>query len=149
MVVASVGWHTLNYALDRGVLILWKAEQRYVAAGQYISAKLPERAALLSMQHSGSARYYSGRLTVRYDFLPPAQLDPVIEELRRLGYYPYLLLDDWEEPVFRERFKGQSALAPLDWWPVAMIQGNHVRIYDPADRQAGQADRPRTPDIVP
>lgn len=149
VVVASVGWYTLNYALDRGVLILWQAEQRYVAAGQYIAARLPERAALLSMQHSGSARYYSGRLTVRYDFLPPTDLDAVIEEMRRLGYFPYLLLDDWEEPVFRERFKGQSALAPLDWWPVAMIQGNHVRIYDPADRRVGQPDRPRTPDVVP
>jgi hypothetical protein len=148
-VVALVARHGVDYAVDRGAPDLWKAEQRYLTVGEYVASALPERAALVCMQHSGAARYYSGRITVRYDLMRPTDLDLVVEELRRLGYYPYLVLDDWEEAKFRDRFRGQSALAGLDWTPVAQLHSNQVRIYDPADRQPGRPDRPRTPDVVP
>jgi hypothetical protein len=147
--VALVARHGVDYAVDRGAPNLWKAEQRYLIVGEYVAAALPERAALICMQHSGAARYYSGRITVRYDLMRPTDLDLVVEELRRLGYYPYLVLDDWEEAMFRDRFQGHSALAGLDWTPVAQLHSNQVRIYDPADRQPGRPDRPRTPDVVP
>jgi len=139
----------VDYAVDRGAPSLWRAEQRYLTVGEYVASTLPDRAVLICMQHSGAARYYSGRITVRYDVMRPTDLDLVLAELRRLGYYPYLVLDDWEEPKFRERFKGQSALAALDWTPVAQLHSNQVRIYDPADRQPGRPDRPRIPDVVP
>lgn len=128
--VALVTWHGVSYAVEGRLLAFWKDEARYATAGHWVSAHLPERAVLLSGQHSGSARYYSGRLTVRYDLIPPSALDIVVTDLRRLGYAPYLLLDDFEEADFRRRFNGQSALAPLDWWPVAMLQGRLVKIYD-------------------
>jgi Dolichyl-phosphate-mannose-protein mannosyltransferase len=148
-VVALVARHGVDYAVERGASDLWKAEQRYLTVGEYVASALPERAVLVCMQHSGAARYYSGRITVRYDLMRPTDLDLVVEELRRLGYYPYLVLDDWEEAKFRDRFQGQSALARLDWTPVAQLHANQVRIYDPADRQPGRPDRPRTPDVVP
>ena len=148
-VVALVARHGVDYAVDRGAPDLWKAEQRYLTVGEYVASALPDRAVLVCMQHSGAARYYSGRITVRYDLMRPTDLDLVIEELRRLGYSPYLVLDDWEEPKFRDRFQGKSALAGLDWTPVAQLHSNQVRIYDPADRQPGRPDRPRVPDIVP
>ena len=148
-VVALVARHGVDYAVERGAPDLWKAEQRYLTVGEYVASALPERAVLVCMQHSGAARYYSGRITVRYDLMRPTDLDLVVEELRRLGYYPYLVLDDWEEAKFRDRFQGQSALAGLDWTPVAQLHSNQVRIYDPADRQPGRPDRSRTPDVVP
>ncbi len=147
-VVALVARHGVDYAVNRGAPDLWRAEQRYLTVGEYV-ATLPDRAVLICMQHSGAARYYSGRITVRYDVMRPTDLDLVLAELRRLGYYPYLVLDDWEEPTFRDRFKGRSALAALDWTPVAQLHSNQVRIYDPADRQPGRPDRPRIPDVVP
>ena len=60
-----------------------------------------------------------------------------------LGYKPYILLDDWEEPIFKTRF-GRSALARLDWWPTAEFATQiRVRIYDPAaanlDRHVGDS----------
>jgi hypothetical protein len=148
-VVALVARHGVDYAVDRGAPSLWRAEQRYLTVGEYVASTLPDRAVLICMQHSGGARYYSGRITVRYDLMRPTDLDLVLAELRRLGYYPYLVLDDWEEPKFRDRFKGQSALSALDWTPVAQLHSNQVRIYDPADRQPGRPDRPRIPDVVP
>jgi hypothetical protein len=145
-VVAAVAWHGVAYATDQGVATAWQTEQRYVKAGAYIARTLPDRAALVSMQHSGSARYYSGRLTVRYDHIEPAHLELVLGELRRLGYVPYFVLDEGEEPIFRSRFLAHSDLAALDWTPVALIHRNIVRIYDPADRGPGGASR--VPDVV-
>jgi hypothetical protein len=137
LVVAAVAGYCLRYAADTGMWSAWQREQRFVEAGRYIAAKLPERAALLSMEHSGSARYYSGRLTLRYDLIPPSALDLVIHELRRLGYQPYLLLDDWEETSFRNRFSGHSELARLDWWPAALLYRRSVRIYEVPDAAHG------------
>jgi 4-amino-4-deoxy-L-arabinose transferase-like glycosyltransferase len=106
-------------------------EWRYAAAGQYIAQQLPERAVVLAMHHSGNARYYSGRVVLRYDLVPPAQLDPALDALRRLGYRPYILLDRWEEEVFRAAHQTTSVLGALDWPPLAILQPGDVRIYDP------------------
>jgi hypothetical protein len=133
--VGALAWHGLALALDRGAARVWQAEQRYLAAGMYVASALPERAALLSVQHSGSARFYSGRVTVRYDRIRPGDLDRVLNELRRLGYHPYFLLDQWEEPNFRDRFSETNPLGVLDWAPRAVLHQGMVRIYDPTDRR--------------
>jgi hypothetical protein len=104
------------------------AELRYEAIGRYIADQLPRNAVLLSMLHSGSANFYSGRLTIRWDWLMPEQLDPLIADLRRRGYVPFLLLDETEEQPFSSRFNGASRLAPLDWAPLLTMP--HVKIFD-------------------
>ena len=52
------------------------------------------------MQYSGSIRHYSGRLTIRYDWIPTNRLDSVIEQLRGLGYHPYIVLESAEMTSF-------------------------------------------------
>jgi hypothetical protein len=148
-VAAAIGWHGLGQARQQGIFTYWKSELRYHTLGEFIGTTLPERAAILSMQHSGSIRYYAGRLTVRYDAIPPDALDAVLVRLRTLGYHPYLAIDVEEADLFRERFGGHSALAPLDWLPMAIVHGDRVRVYDLTDRAAGRPDAPRTPVIVP
>jgi hypothetical protein len=100
---------------------------RYAEVGRYIAQHMPERAAFLAMLHSGSARYYSGRLTVRYDLIPRERLDDVLEYLRRVGYSPFILLDEAEAPDFVARFAGTSHLGALDRPAVATVKG--VKIY--------------------
>lgn len=39
--------------------------QKFATAGKYLAQRLPERAVVLAMLHSGSATYYSGRRIVR------------------------------------------------------------------------------------
>lgn len=135
VIIAALAWHGVSLAAERGASHVWEAEQRYAEAGAYVASALPERAALLSMQHSGSARFYSGRITVRYDFIGRNDLDRVLGDLRRLGYQPYFLLDEAEEADFRSRFSAGSSLGALDWAPTATIHRGSVRIYDPADRK--------------
>jgi hypothetical protein len=112
-------------------------EWRFATAGRYIAEHLPARAILLSMHHSGSARYYSGRPTLRYDHIAPTQLTPVVAQLRAEGYVPYILLDDWEQAVFTARFAGDS-LGALDWPPAATLPG--VMIYAARDGAAATGE---------
>ncbi len=94
----------MNYARDHAVNNLRYNEHRYVAVGRYIADAPPPRSVFLAMQESGSVRYYAGRETIRWDFVPAADLDGVLDQLRRLGYHPYLLLETWEEAQFKSQF---------------------------------------------
>ncbi len=149
VIVAVVAWRCTSFSIERGAHLQWKAEQRYATVGNYVASTLPDRAVLLSMQHSGAIRHYSGRLTVRYDLIEPADLDRVLDQLRSLDYAPFIAVEEWEEPLFRKRFEGHSALASLNWIPMAFLHSNQVRIYDPGDLQPGRPDRQRVPDVVP
>jgi hypothetical protein len=103
-------------------------ELRYRTAGRYIADRLPPKAVVLSMIHSGSANFYSGRQTMRWDMLRPEQLDPLVADLRQHGYAPYILLDDFEEQLFSKHFTGASRLGPLDWPPLLSLP--RVRLFD-------------------
>jgi hypothetical protein len=137
---ASVTW-------DRGIFKVAEGEQRYADAGRFIAKRMPEGAVILAMQHSGTARLYSGRLTLRYDILEPAWLDRALEHLRSQGREPFLLLEDWEVPIFRERFAGQQAAAAVDAEPLAMLPAGNVLIFSADPRREAGAVReiiPRT-----
>ena len=111
---------------------LHRLEARYARAGVYVAGHLPPNALVLTSWESGSVRFYGGRKTLVWDALDPAWLDRAIAYARTRGFEPYLLLERWEEPIFRQRFAG-SATAALDWPPLAEIAGQ-VRIYRPDDR---------------
>ena len=109
-------------------------ERRYAVVGEFVRDALPQNAILLSMQHSGSLRYYSGRLTLRWDLLPPEWLEPGLTFLRANGYRPFLLLEESEQPQFSERFAAHTKLGALDWQPVATYSGEiRTDIFDPGD----------------
>ena len=84
------------------------------------------------MQHSGSIRYYSGRLTIRYDAFSPGRLPLTIEWLLARGYRPYILLEDWEELQYRARMGTGNVVARLDIRVLAeMTAPVKIRLYDP------------------
>jgi hypothetical protein len=128
-------------ARNEGSFTLWIDASRYGTAGRYLEAVLPKSAVIVTSQHSGSARYYTGRPVLRWDSLHVG-LDEAVDALARLGRPSVILVEDWEEPALRQKFPA-SALARLDWparadfgWPT------HVRLYDPADRGRPTGRRP-------
>jgi hypothetical protein len=142
-----MAWHEISFVARAGSLHLRQGERKFSAAAEYVRDRLPANAAVFTMQHSGSVNYYTGRQIVRYDMIPPRDLDDVVREFDALGYHPYFLLEDWEEDVFKQRFDGHSVLAALDWPPAAMIlHETRVRIYDPADYGRSPA---RVTELVP
>jgi hypothetical protein len=118
---------------DHGTALLYRT------MGEHLARRLPEPSVILSMQHSGSAQYYSGHPTVRWDYIPEEHLDKIVERLRQLGYHPYLLLEGWEEALFRRRFAGRNVLGALDWRPSAVIPPALVTLYDTNARQSGDS----------
>ena len=86
---------------------------------------------MLSVQHSGSVRYYANRTTLRYDWLEEGALDGALRDLAAKGRPAYLVVDDWEEKEFRDRFSPANRAGRLDWAPVARISSSpEVRIFE-------------------
>jgi hypothetical protein len=110
-------------AFDTGYL------HKFADIGDAITQRLPERAVLLAMLHSGSAAYYTGRPTIRWDMIEPSRLDGLVDELSQRGYVPYLLLDADERADFQTRYRGHSRLAALDWSPAVTLTPPDVQIY--------------------
>jgi hypothetical protein len=124
---------TLTYvetATARGVFGLRNFEARFRTAGAYVAALEPD-AVVITTHHSGSVRFYSGRSTAAWDGIAPGRLSDAIAFLRARGRTPYLLIETWEQPAFRDRFAGDP-LGSLEWPPMVEID-RAVRIYDPRD----------------
>lgn len=122
----------VSIAVDRQVFELHALESRFRIAGEYVAAHLPPEAVVLTVHQSGSVRFYSGRQTVVWADVDALSLDRALEYLGSRHLHPFLLFESWEEPAFRRRFGGNSAIGRLEWPPIAEIN-REVRIYDPAD----------------
>jgi hypothetical protein len=59
------------------------------------------------------------------------------------GHPTYIVVEEGEESIFRNRFEGSSIFGRLDWPPsLERFEPIHVRIYNPNDRArylAGEA----------
>jgi hypothetical protein len=125
---------TMSFAAEKGGLGRYRAgERRYIDIGEFAADQLPANAALFSVQHSGSLRFYSGRLTLRFDWVEPAWAARVPGEVERAGYHPYLVVDDWEIPQVRQQF-GFVADAPLPWPILARNREHGMTVFDMATR---------------
>jgi hypothetical protein len=113
---------TVSFANDKGVFGRLRAgERRYVDVGEFAGDHLPGNAILFATQHSGSLRFYSGHLTLRFDWVQKEWAAGVIPEIERAGYHPYLIADDWEIPQVRFQF-GLPEDAALPWPIVARMR---------------------------
>ena len=138
--VIAAAAHGVVFARDKGIVGLGEGEQRSIEVASFVAEALPEKAVLLSGQHSGSIRYYSARTTLRFDMLDPAWLDRTVEMLSGLGYHAYAVLEDWEEPNFTTRFRGQATLTRIAAGPIATLDRPlSVKVYD---LQPPVADQP-------
>jgi dolichyl-phosphate-mannose-protein mannosyltransferase len=95
-------------------------ERRYADVGVYLRA-LPPNAVVFSVQQSGSVRYYSGRVTIRWDLIDRDWTKRAAGEVERLGLHPYMVIEDWELPQMRGWF-GLVPDAPIPWPLVARMR---------------------------
>ena len=149
-VAAGFTFWMVLYGVDasrrHGVFTLGSEEQKYADVGRYIGATLPVNAVIISMQHSGSIRLYSGRETLRYDYLSPEWLDRALAYFAGRGSPVYLALEDWEVPLFKNRFASQQGVGLVEQIPLAVDTGHVVRLYGPPPRVVSSvpAVMPRT-----
>ena len=123
-----------------GIFNVAAYEGRHIRAAHEIAARTPADAIVLSVQHSGSVRYYANRITLRYDWLNDAALDAALQDVAAKGRRAYLVVDDWEEKEFRARFSPTNRAGRLDWAPIARVPGGtEVRIFDMHDISPARA----------
>jgi hypothetical protein len=119
-------------------------EGRYFNVAKFVEAKTPPNALFISMQHSGSLRYYTHRLTLRYDYLNENRVPDALAWCRDHGYHPYVVLEDWELPVFKKRFPNWS-----NELEASLVFGyggaQQVFVYDPAARNVQFEKIPAAP----
>jgi hypothetical protein len=123
-----LGLRDVRFAADRFAFYLWEGERRFVVAAANARALTPENSVVFSMLHSGSARYYAGRVTLRFDVLETDWLDRAVAWLAERDVQSYLLADDLEINQFRQRFAGQQTVARLDGVPVFTYTGSQ-KVY--------------------
>ena len=115
----------INAAQAHGVFQLGRRDGRALVVGHYLEAAAPARAVFIAGEESGALRYYTGRSIVRWDVLSADALDRAVERLRGRGYEIWIVLDAWEEELFRRKFSA-SPIGTLDW-PPQLEAGTAVR----------------------
>lgn len=131
--------HAITFGRTHAIFEIGEGEQKYADVGRYLAEHLPPGAIVLALQHSGSIRYYSGLLTLRYESLDGSWLDRAIDYLKASGRQPYIVLEGWEVPRFRAQFAGQQYTSTLDRAPLAA----HSRVVYLYNVEADSAEPPQ------
>lgn len=146
-VVAGVLIVRIDHVQEQAILRLWESGTVYTSAAEYVRRELPPNAVILTVQHSGSMRYYADRLTVRWDWIGPQWWPRALVVLREMGYRPYLLVSRFEDAQLRTRFGfGEDDDAP----GTVMADSPSpfgVVLYDPLREYAGP--RRAMPMVIP
>jgi hypothetical protein len=135
VVLVALGAYGVVTAVRRDVFPAGEGERRYATIAGLVEQTTEPSSVILTGQHSGSIRYYAGRLTLRFDVLDPAWLDRAVAWLDQQGRHPYVLIEDWEMRQFESRFGERSALAHLTLAPVLAYSAYRipgtVYLFDP------------------
>jgi len=123
IVLVAVSLHQMQFAVDKNTFNLWAGERRYVVAAKMARRLTPRNSVIISGQHSGSLRFYAGRVSMHYDPIDRVWVDRIVDWFIARGVHPYMMLEDWEVPYVKEHFAGQRVTAALEK-PVA-------EYYDP------------------
>jgi hypothetical protein len=118
----------------RGAFAVARAEAKYADVGQVVRTTTAPRDVMISVQHSGSLRYYADRLTLRWDFMDPLWLDRAVDWLAARGQHAYLVLDRDEVASVRTRFAAASRVGRLDWPPLVSYDDGVTVVYDAVAR---------------
>ena len=121
---AVIAWGVFQIwtAIDRRAFHIWRDDRRAVTVGQMTRAITGRDSLIFAGEHTGSVRYYGGRMTGYYFFLKNAWVDRAIDWLNGQDIHPYLLLEEWELAEVRKRFEGQETVKALDRAPIAIFR---------------------------
>ena len=109
--------------------------QRVSQAADFVNAHTPRGAVIVAGEQSGSMRYYTGRSILRWEAATSDALSASIGTLEQSARPVYIVLDVWEEGLFRSKFAGVPA-ASLDWPPMLETGTTHrTRMWKLSDRQ--------------
>jgi hypothetical protein len=121
---------TLSFAWRHDAFHIGLTESRYPQVARGVAQLTDAESGILTLQHSGSVRYYGGRMTLRWDLVEPNAFGVLLAWMRSHGHHPYLLVDAGELPKFRARFAGNPALTVTEWPPLAAFFKDETLLFD-------------------
>lgn len=127
-VAVAMAGPAVRHTAAQGVFDLWRGAQRYPAVATWVREAAPAGAVLWSVQHSGALAAHGAATVARWDYLSPDALDARVETLAARGRTSWVILDDWEEAAWRQRFAGQVR-GRLDWAPLAEARVGTTRVH--------------------
>jgi dolichyl-phosphate-mannose-protein mannosyltransferase len=127
-VVILGGW-TFSAVVRDNVLLGRQLAANEAPLGQLVRKHTVDNSVVLVWERSGTIRYYSGRTTLRYDFLDGDWLDRAVAWLRERGVHVYAVLDPNHREQCLRRFAGQATLTALDR-PVFVYEPARTALYD-------------------
>ena len=129
VLVVVLGLREFNDSRVRGAFDLWRSDREFVAAALATRETLSQTSVVFSQLHSGSVRYYGGRMTIDYVWMDAAWLDRAIAWLDAHGAPSYALLSRDEVRDFKTRFSGSANVARLDGPPVFKFPETGLALY--------------------
>jgi hypothetical protein len=100
---------------------------------------LPAKSVFVSLTHSGTLAYYTGRDVVRWQgFHVATKLDAAVDYFRSNGYSVYLVADIGEMKGFREQFARTRTVTE-------MVPANGIVLDDPVLYAIGGTPAPPPP----
>jgi hypothetical protein len=128
LVLVWFGYRAWYYIGSHGFFELAKSDTKFEVAGRIVARAVPVNSVVMTMQHSGTIRYYGGRLTMRYDQLDDNWLDRAVEWFSKQGVGTYAWIEDWEVPEFQRNFPTQR-LGKLAMQPVIEYHNASAVMY--------------------
>jgi hypothetical protein len=109
--------------------------RRVAQVADYIHADVPSSAVIVAGEQSGSMRYYAERPILRWESATPGSLAAAITTLEQSRRPLYIVLDAWEDGLFRQKFSTLPGGA-LDWPPMLDAGTSHrTRLWKLSDRE--------------
>jgi hypothetical protein len=141
MAVVALGIYQVGFARDFGAFNSRDGRRRFVAAARVVRNHTDRNSVIISQDHNGSIRYYGGRTTLDYEWLPRGNsLDDSIAWLNAHGIHTYAAIEEWELDHVRRRFAGSRALSAFDAPPVAIYEHpGRMLLFDVTDPRPADA----------
>ena len=137
-IVIGVTAHALWVARSMDTFKLADQLRRVSVVADFINEDVPPAAVIVAGEQSGSMRYHTERPILRWEAASPEALDAAMTELERSRRPIYIVLDAWEDGLFRAKFQALPGGA-LDWPPILDAGSSHrTRLWKLGDRERFQ-----------
>ena len=141
VVLLTLGVYCVQFAAERYAFSARDSRRRFVAASRLVRAQTRDNSVILSKDYNGALRYYGGRMTVDYSWMPRGpSIDTAVAWFTSHGVATYLAIEDWELPEVRSRFAGSQMLRALERPPVAIYERpGRMLLFDLGEPRAPEA----------
>jgi hypothetical protein len=137
-IVMGVTAHALWVARSMDTFKLADQLRRVSVVADFINEDVPPAAVIVAGEQSGSMRYYTERPILRWEAAAPDALAAAMTVLEQSRRPIYIVLDAWEDGLFRAKFAALPAGA-LDWPPILDAGTSHrTRLWKLGDRERFQ-----------